>query len=335
MIKEFSNYSLKQHNTLRIDVIAKKFIVCETENEIIEVLHDNKNKDLLILGSGSNILFTKDFNHTILKPLINSIELLSENNQDVFLRVGAGVNWDDFVAYAVKNNYYGIENLSNIPGNVGASPIQNIGAYGVEAKDVINSIETIRIKTRKKEIFENEDCAFGYRSSIFKTILKNQYIITHVNFKLSKQANYKLNYGRIQEEIELLGGTTLANIRKAIIKIRGSKLPDPNSLASAGSFFKNPILPISQVEKLKVRFSELPVYQFDKNNSKIAAGWLIDQCGLKGFRKGDTGIHKDQALVIVNYGSASGTDIEELALYIQAKVLEKFEIMLEPEVNII
>ncbi|WP_421920135.1 UDP-N-acetylmuramate dehydrogenase [Marinifilum sp.] len=337
MAQLIENYSLKKHNTFGIEAKARYFFEFETEEEIKDFLKKNNIIDTqyIILGGGSNLLFTEDFDGLVLHPNITGIELLDEDEDSVLLRVGCNEDWDEFVEWAVENNLYGIENLSLIPGTIGASPVQNIGAYGVEVREVIENVEAISIESKDTVIFSNANCEFDYRNSVFKNEYKNLFIITHVQFRLKKEAELKLKYGAIKKEMEAYDEINLKNIRKAIIKIRESKLPDPEELGNAGSFFKNPIVDKEKADKLKSQYENLPTYKVNDVQTKLAAGWLIEQCDWKGKRFGDAGVHKDQALVLVNYGNAKGKDILKLANDIRKSVLFKFGVKLEMEVNAI
>ena len=331
------NISLKPYNTFGIDANALYLCDCQTEKDLTEILNDPAYKQVnkLVLGGGSNVLFTKDFNGLIILNSIKGKEIIDENDNTIILRVGAGEDWDELVEYTVKNDWAGLENLSYIPGSVGASPIQNIGAYGEEVKNTINEVETIDLQTLKKINYKNEDCQFGYRNSIFKHELKGKAIITHVTFKLNKQHIFNLNYGALNETVSQKGEITLENIRDSIIEIRKSKLPEPEELGSAGSFFKNPIIEADQYKQLQQNFPNIPAYQLSENEFKVPAGWLIDQLGWKGYCEGDAGVHKKQALVLVNYGNATGNQIYSLSQKIIQSVKEAYGIELEYEVNVI
>ena len=331
------NYSLKNHNTFGIEASARYFFEFNSSEEIIEFLQTNDitNSNYLILGGGSNLLFTEDFDGLVLHPAIHGIEIIEEDEESVLIRVGANEDWDAFVDWTVQNNYRGIENLSLIPGVVGAAPIQNIGAYGVEVKEVIHSVEAISIETKKPVVFSNAHCEFDYRNSVFKNEYKNLFIITHVNFRFHKQAEFKVHYGAVSKELESYEEINLKNIREVIIKIRESKLPDPAKIGNAGSFFKNPVIDKEQADALKAKYENIPVYPVNELETKIAAGWLIEQCGWKGKQIGNAGVHKDQALVLVNLGNAKGSEILQLANEIRKSVLYKFGIKLEMEVNAI
>jgi UDP-N-acetylmuramate dehydrogenase len=290
---------------------------------------------LLILGGGSNILFTKDFEGYILRPAIKGIKIINESDTNITLKVGAGEDWDEFVAYCVGRGWGGIENLSLIPGNVGTCPIQNIGAYGVEVKDVITEVEALNISTLKPENFKNNECEFAYRDSIFKRKLKGTHVLTHVSFKLQKQPVFKLDYGKLNEELKRFDGVNLANIRQAVIDIRDSKLPKPEELGNAGSFFKNPVVEKQKAIALLSEYEDMPSYDQGLGKVKIPAGWLIEKAGWKGKTIGNVGVHKNQALVLVNYGGAAGSDIYNLATEVQKSVKQMFDIDITMEVNIV
>jgi UDP-N-acetylmuramate dehydrogenase len=334
------NISLKNYNTFGID-ISCSFFSSFTGFEELEELSDYsstiKTKSRpLILGGGSNILFTKDYNGLVLKNEITCIEELHEDDEYVFVKCGAGENWHKFVQYCIHRNWAGVENLSLIPGNTGASPMQNIGAYGVELKDVFWSLEAYHLLDKKVKIFTLSDCEFGYRESVFKKKLKNQFVILSVTFRLRKHPIFHINYGAIEQELEKMGVKTLSirAISAAVISIRSSKLPDPKVIGNAGSFFKNPEIPGSKFELLKKDFPGIIGYSLVNGNVKLAAGWLIEQCGWKGYRKGDAGCHDKQALVLVNYGKASGSEVFDISQKIAASVYAKFVVQLETEVNI-
>jgi len=334
------NYSLKTYNTFGIEAKAKRFISVETEAEVIDfVLNSPFRPSLkLVLGGGSNMLLTKDIEGTVLHINLKGKQIISEDDQHAFVEVFAGENWHEFVLWAIEQDLGGIENLSLIPGNVGTAPVQNIGAYGVEIKDVISVVEAIHITTGIKRTFSNADCQFGYRESVFKNDEKGNFIITRVILKLTKKPHkLSTHYGAIKEELDGLGITNpnIKDVSNAVIAIRQSKLPDPKEIGNSGSFFKNPILPAAQVESLQKSFPKLPVYPAQTGFNKVAAGWLIEQAGWKGFRRGDAGIHEKQALVLVNYGNAKGAELISLAYEVIASVKAKFGIELSPEVNII
>ncbi|NOU19968.1 MAG: UDP-N-acetylmuramate dehydrogenase [Bacteroidales bacterium] len=331
------DYSLKSKNSFGLDINTQFFVEASTLDSISFALNyaSYSNLPILILGGGSNILFTKDYNGLVIHPIIKGIEVTEDATDSIIVKVGAGVNWDYLVEWSVLKGLGGLENLSFIPGNVGASPIQNIGAYGVEAKDTIVKVEGLSIVSKKLVALNNSECQFDYRNSIFKNELKNKVIITYVHLKLSKKPTLVTHYGNIEEEISNLGEKSLNTIRQAIINIRKRKLPDPAELGNAGSFFKNPVVNTEIFEKIKGKFEKAPSYPVSDSVVKIPAGWLIEQCGWKGKRVGNCGVHKDQALVIVNYGNATGSEILNLAEQIQKTVLDQFGVELEMEVNIV
>jgi UDP-N-acetylmuramate dehydrogenase len=336
------NISLKSYNSFGIDVLTKEFTVFNSLDELRSLLDYSIIEEslILILGGGSNILFTQNFDGLILKNELKGIELVKEDADYYYVKAAAGEVWHEFVLFCIKNNYAGIENLSLIPGNVGASPMQNIGAYGVEIKDIFHELEAYHIHDKTLIQFSLADCAFGYRESIFKTKLKNQFIITSVTYKLKKQPVFNTSYGAIEQELALMGVQDLSikAIAQAVINIRTSKLPNPKEIGNAGSFFKNPTIDIEQLNELKKQFPTIPNYPTSNSQhptAKIAAGWLIEQCGWKGFRKADAGCHSKQALVLVNYGNATGNEIFELSENIINSVQQKFGITLEREVNIV
>lgn len=330
------NFSLQNYNTFGIEAFAQSFVEVTTKNELIQVLKDNQN--LFILGGGSNMLLTQNIDKLVIYVNIKGIEIIKEDNHFVWVKANAGENWHEFVQWCIHKNFGGIENLSLIPGNVGTTPIQNIGAYGVEIKDAMSSCEAMEIATQKIKHFTNQDCQFAYRESIFKNNLKDQYIITSVTYKLTKQ-NHQFNtsYGAINNELAKMNikNPTIQDISNTIIAIRSNKLPNPKELGNSGSFFKNPIIKKSQYEKNLAQYPEMPHYKVTESKVKIPAGWLIEQAGFKGKRFGDAGIHKNQALVLVNYGNATGKEIHNLSKLIQKAVLDKFGIFIEAEVNII
>ncbi len=333
------NVSLKQYNTFGIEAAARWFSSFASQHELQELLalQQQKSTNRLILGGGSNMLLTKDVDGIVMKNEVKGIEVVNEDNEFIYLRSGAGENWHQLVQYAVQQNWGGLENLSLIPGNVGASPMQNIGAYGVEIKEVMHELQAWHIHDQQLVNFSNADCAFGYRESVFKRKLKNEFVILNVTYKLCKQPVYHISYGAIQQELEKMGVKELSvkAISEAVIQIRSSKLPDPKVTGNAGSFFKNPSVSVNQYQQLKREFPEIVAYPNADGTFKLAAGWLIEQCGWKGYRKGDAGCHAKQALVLVNYGSAAGSEIVALSKEITASVQEKFQVALETEVNII
>ncbi|MDR1054993.1 MAG: UDP-N-acetylmuramate dehydrogenase [Prevotellaceae bacterium] len=331
-----TNYSLKQLNTFNIDVKAKYYAAPTSEDEILEILNDESLVGVprFILGGGSNVLFTGDFDGIVIHPQIKGIEKIDEDENHIWLCAGAGVVWDIFVSYCVKNNWGGVENLSFIPGNVGAAPVQNIGAYGVEAKSTIDEVYGIYLENGEPFCLNNAECEFGYRDSVFKEELKGKAIITEVTFKLNKKPVYITHYGNVEEELtKNYSKVNVQNIRKAIITIRERKLPDPGKLPNAGSFFKNPIVPVEFAENLKQKYENMPLFASDKKHAKLAAGWLIEQCGWKGKRIANVGVHEHQALVLINYGGAEASELTKLAADIQQSVKEKFYVEVESEVN--
>ncbi len=338
MPKLKENYCLKKHNTFGIEAKTKLFIEFNSSNELRNILSSavyKKNKSF-VLGEGSNILITKDFNGLILHNKIMGIMPIKEDENFVTIEVGSGENWNNFVEWSVNQDLSGIENLALIPGTVGASPIQNIGAYGMEVKDSITKVHTLKIEDGTLNVFSNEECKFEYRESIFKKILKEKFIITTVEFKLSKKAINNTSYGDINKELEKLNlKPSPRNIADAVINIRNRKLPNPSELANSGSFFKNPIISKQKFESLKIDFPEIVGHQISQQEIKIAAGWLIENSGMKGYREGDAGVHKNQALVLVNYAKAKGEEILNLANKIQNIILEKYGVRIEPEVNIL
>ncbi|MGV3546294.1 MAG: UDP-N-acetylmuramate dehydrogenase [Pedobacter sp.] len=331
------NHSLKQLNTFGIDVNTKLFAEINSEADLTAVFSDPlvKENKLLVLGGGSNMLFTKDYDGLILKISISGINV-KEDGSDVFVTAGAGEVWDDLVKYCVGRGYAGIENLTLIPGTVGASPIQNIGAYGVEIKDVLESCTAFEIATGEIKTFSRAECEFAYRESIFKGKLKGKYIITSVTYKLSKTANIQTHYGAINAEMERRGiaNPTIADVSEVVAAIRVSKLPDPSTIGNAGSFFKNPIIDKSVFDGLVSQFPDMPHYPAPDTRVKLAAGWLIEACGFKGVVEGNTGTWKNQALVLVNHGGATGQEVYRFSEKIINTVQEKFGVLLEREVNI-
>jgi len=335
IIKE--NISLLSYNTFAIDAKADYFIEYNSVEELQTALKSEivKSNRLLHIGGGSNLLFMKDFKGVILHSAINFIKKVSEDADTVMLEAGAVVNWDDFVSYTVQNGWGGVENLSLIPGEVGASAVQNIGAYGVEVQDVIVEVNAVEIETGEPKTFSVEDCQYGYRESIFKKELKGKYIITSVVFKLQKQPEFKLNYQHLEAEVLKNGDINLQNIRQTIIDVRESKLPDPKIFGNAGSFFMNPVISKAHFNGLLAQYPQMPHYFVSETEEKVPAGWLIDQCGWKGKQIGNAGVHDKQALVLVNKGGATGAEIVYLAEQIQASVKSKFGIELRAEVNYI
>lgn len=330
------NISLKLYNTFGIDKKAKFFTAVESIEELKDALAFAKKENIpaIILGGGSNILLTKDQDALIIKIDLKGIRVLEENEDSVIVEVGAGEVWHDWVQFAIHKNWAGLENLSLIPGTVGASPMQNIGAYGVEIQDIFHSLKALNRDSLSLEIFSPEQCQFGYRESVFKHKLKGQYVICSVSFKLSKKPVFHTEYGAIKETIAEMkvSEMSIRAISDAVVKIRQSKLPDPTKIGNAGSFFKNPTIDFQLFEEIKKSYPQVPGYPQDEG-IKVPAGWLIEQAGWKGFKKGPIGVHEKQALVLVNYGEGDGKEIAQLASNIQKSVKEKFGIQLMPEVN--
>jgi len=333
-----NNISLKSYNTFGIDVNAKHFVSIKSLDELLDVLQLKNYPEKFILGGGSNILLTKNLEAFVIHIDLKGIDIISKTESNVIVKANAGENWHEFILWCLSKGYGGLENMSLIPGNVGTAPIQNIGAYGVELKDHFESCEAINLETLNLETFNNADCNFDYRNSIFKQAGKVKYIITSVNFKLSaKNHVLRTNYGSIQEELMAMGvkKPTIQTISDAVIKIRESKLPNPKEIGNSGSFFKNPIIDRSQFEILEKKFPNMPSYSVSDEKVKIPAGWLIETAGFKGKTFKNYGVHKKQALVLVNYGGAKGNDILNLAKLIQETIYRIFEISIETEVNIL
>ena len=347
-MKDLKNYSLKQHNTFGIDVRCKRFVEFDSEDEVVKFVTGGElTEPFFVLGGGANILFTKDFNGTILHSAIRGARCEERlrvgepcsgmRGARCEVRFGSGVEWDDVVAYSIDHGLYGAENLSIIPGEVGASAVQNIGAYGVEVKDLITTVEAIDLKTGEKVVFENSDCEYGYRQSKFKNEWKGRYFITYVTYKFEKEFRPKLEYGNILSYLESHGtkNPTAQELRNDIIEIRNSKLPDTKVLGNGGSFFINPIVGRAKYEELRTNYPDMPHYTIDEEHEKIPAGWLIEKCGWKGKSLGRAGVYEKQALVLVNRGGASGEEILNLCRNICDDVKKQFDIEIHPEVNII
>ena len=330
----FKNYSLKNYNSFRVNHKANFFLKIENNKSLINFLSDKKfkNEQKLIIGGGSNILFTKDYEGVILYSCIKGIHILEENDNHIKVKVGSGENWDDFVKFCVSKNWYGIENLSLIPGSVGAVPIQNIGAYGVEVKDYIYDVNGIDLKNNTKKTYSNKSCDFEYRDSIFKRELKNNFFVTEVTFILNKNKKFTLDYSELKNINSQ--NLTIQNVRDKIIEIRNSKLPNPKLLANAGSFFKNPVINIKIAKKIKEKYNDFKYYQINESMVKISAAWLIEKSGWKGHKEKNIGVYNKHALVLVNYSSENGKDIKILSKKIKESVLEKFNVTLEKEVNV-
>ncbi len=337
-MKELFDYPLLHHNTFGMDVKASRFVEYGSVEELQNFLKSRQGEmgKWLHIGRGSNLLFTGDFDGVILHSAITGISVVCEDENTLDVRVGAGVVWDDFVAYAVDHQWYGAENLSLIPGEVGASAVQNIGAYGVEAKDLIVKVDTVEVSTGCIRSFSASECEYSYRQSIFKNQLKGKYIVTHVTYRLKKQPDWKLDYGNIRAELEKEGcELTLENLRNAIVRIRLEKLPDPEVTGNAGSFFMNPVISSAQFDALKEAYPDVPHYPAGEGLVKVPAGWMIDRCGWKGRSLGHAGVHPRQALVLVNLGGATAAEVMNLAEAVVKSVKDKFGIEIHPEVNYI
>ncbi len=333
----YSNYNLKNNNTFGIEAKAKFFAEINDLSDLGEILSlkNKSNLPIFVIGKGSNLLFTKDYNGICIVYKKDEINIINQTPNSVLIDVFAGTEWDKFVEFAVSNNYYGVENLSIIPGTVGAAPVQNIGAYGVEVKDIIDSVYYTDLQDGTDRVLKNSECNFGYRTSIFKNELKDKVLITKVVFNLSKVESYKLEYKAIKERISNQINLSPKVIREAIIDIRNEKLPDYNNFGNAGSFFKNPEISAQHFEALKQNYPSIVNYELTNGNYKIAAGWLIESCGLKGIKRGKVGTYSKQSLIIINYGDATGSEVLEFSKYIIDEVNKKFNIILESEVNII
>ncbi len=329
------NVSLKKYNTFGIEAVARYFSTFTDVNGLQELLSFSDGSPL-ILGGGSNILFTKNIDGLVIKNDIKGIQKVREDEGHVFIKAGAGENWHQLVIYCIDNHLGGMENLSLIPGNAGASPMQNIGAYGVEIKDIFYELEAFDLEEKKMVVFSNSDCQFGYRESVFKGKYKGRFIITTVTYRLTKIPRFNISYGAIQQELETMGvkELSLKAISQAVINIRGSKLPNPAVTGNAGSFFKNPEVDNAVFEAMKISFPGIVGYMLEGGKTKLAAGWMIEQCGWKGYRKGDAGCHPKQALVLVNYGHATGSEILQLSDEIIGSVVQKFGVLLQREVNV-
>lgn len=317
-----------------MDVKAAHFVDFTTIEDVISIAKELGERKHLVIGGGSNLLFMGDYDGVILHSAIKGVEVVGENEDSVFVRAGSGINWDEFVAYTVSQGWQGLENLSAIPGEVGASAVQNVGAYGVEAGDRIEKVEAVSLLDASLKVFTKEECAYAYRDSIFKNSEKGKNIITHIIFKLNKKPDFVLSYGNLKEQCEAMGGVTAENIREAVCKTRAAKLPDPAELGSAGSFFMNPVVDSAKAEQLKELYPEMPVYPAT-GGVKLSAGWLIDRCGWKDRSSERVGVYRNQALVVVNLGGATGKDVMDFATQVQESVKEKFGVNIFPEVNVI
>ncbi|WNM18851.1 UDP-N-acetylmuramate dehydrogenase [Flavobacterium capsici] len=332
------NFSLKKHNTFGIEVKAKQFIAVHSVDELKTILENHQNDKKFILGGGSNMLLTKDIDALVIHIDLKGKKIIKENENHVWIESQAGENWHEFVLWTIDQNFGGLENMSLIPGNVGTTPVQNIGAYGAEIKDTFISCDAMEVATQKIKTFNKEECKFGYRESIFKNEVKNQFIITSVVFKLTKN-NHKISvdYGDIKAELAKnnIENPTIKDVSNAVITIRNSKLPNPKELGNSGSFFKNPVISKEQFLKVQSQFPDVKYFEVSDTEVKVPAGWLIEHAGLKGYRKDDAGVHKNQALVIVNYGNATGKELLELSKFVQKTVFDKYGIAIEAEVNVI
>jgi UDP-N-acetylmuramate dehydrogenase len=337
MLNIRSGYSLYAHNTFKLQASADYYVECKTSADIQNFIHAGslRGKKILILGEGSNILFTRDFSGIVLRPMMDSIEVREEVSDHIRIRAGAGLKWDRLVEWAVHHEYWGIENLSLIPGSTGAAPVQNIGAYGVELQETVESVETVDMQTGNVTIFPKAACHFSYRHSIFKTASFRHYVITHLNLILSGIPSVRNGYGDIARELSKTGEPGIQNIRETIIRIRRQKLPDPELSGNAGSFFKNPVIPEPAFLVLRDQYPSIPGFPAETGYFKIPAAWLIEQSGWKGKRSGETGTWPSQPLVIVNFGNATGKEILEFSEKIKESVHEKFGILLEREVNVV
>lgn len=335
MIREFHQISLRGRNSFGVDQRAARLVEFETAEDLRTFFAAGIPGRWTVLAGGNNILFTEDYDGVLLTPVARQIALLSDDGDEVRLRVEAGVEWDDLVEWAVERGLWGIENLSLIPGKAGSAPVQNIGAYGCEAKDAIRRVEMYCVETGAMLTLDAAHCGFGYRESVFKHNLKGRAIITAVEIALTHTPRPRLGYGDVEREVEARGGATLRNIREAICSIRRAKLPDPAVLGNAGSFFKNPVVEAPVAERLLAEYPDMPHYAAPEGRVKLAAGWLIDRAGMKGYREGSVGVHERQALVLVNHGGATGGEVIAFARTVQAKVREKFGIEIDTEVNIL
>ncbi len=337
MIREFEEHPLRGLNSFHADEKARRLVVFDAAEDLDHIFAPESGLGkFYVLGGGNNILFTSYFDGALLKPDIRGIRVLAEDDESVTVEAGAAVEWDDLVAWSVERGLWGAENLSLIPGTVGAAPVQNIGAYGAEAKDVIARVHLFDTERREHAVLAAEECRFAYRDSIFKHELRGRAVITSVEFRFGKRPAPDLGYGDLQRETETRGGASLRNIREAVCAIRRGKLPDTAVLGNAGSFFKNPVVSRAEAEQLAARYEGMPVYPApDPECRKLAAGWLIDRTGMKGYRKGRAGVHDRQALVLVNFGGATGEEIMELAREVQLRVRDAFGVAIEPEVNIL
>lgn len=335
MIYSYALHPLKQHNTFGMDVKAAQFVEFESEEELVQLVNNGLSAPVLVLGGGSNLLFLDDYKGCILHSRIGGLEIIAEEEGYVLLRVGSGTNWDNLVAYCVEQGWQGLENLSMIPGEVGAAAVQNVGAYGVEAGEIIERVDTISLCDASKRCFSKAECLFSYRNSIFKMEEAGKQVVTYVTFRLRKHPEYCLDYGNLRQVVSQLGAVTPANIRRAIKEIRSAKLPDVNELGSAGSFFMNPVVSNEHAVELAMQYPQIPRYVTADGKIKLSAAWLIDQCGWKGRKIGNVGVYNNQPLIIVNYGGATGREVLEFSEEVARSVKEKFGVTLYREVNVI
>lgn len=335
MIREFQHIGLRDRNSFGVDQRAARLLEFENAEDLRAFFAAGEPARWMVLSGGNNVLFTCDYEGVLLTPVSQRIEVLSDDGDTVRVHADAGVEWDDLVAWAVERGLWGVENLSLIPGKAGAAPVQNIGAYGCEAADAIERVHLYRVDTGREETLDAARCGFGYRESIFKHELKGRVVITGIDLSLSRTPRPRLGYGDVEREVAARGGMTLENIRGAICAIRRAKLPDPAATGNAGSFFKNPVVDAAEAERLLARYPDMPHYPAPDGRVKLAAGWLIDRAGLKGYRAGCVGVHERQALVLVNHGGATGGEVIALARYVQRTVREKFGVRIDTEVNIL
>ena len=335
MIKQYTDVSLLKRNTFGIEAKAARLVEFSSVDALVDFLAGGFSGKSLVIGGGSNLLFVDDFDGTVFHSTIMDIDVVGESADDVLLRVGSGVNWDSLVAYTVENGWHGLENLSAIPGEVGASAVQNVGAYGVEAGDLIERVEALSLADGSKRVLSHAECAFAYRHSVFKAVEKGKNIITYVTYRLSKSPSFKLEYGNLKDKVEELGGATLQNVRRAVCEIRDAKLPNPENIGSAGSFFMNPVVNAALAAELKESYPAMPQYPLPCGDVKLSAGWLIEQCGWKQNPHEHVGVYEHQALVVINRGGATGNDVIRFATAVVASVKEKFGVELSMEVNTI